>query len=843
MQTAKRNQITVLHVDDQVDFADLAAEFIERENEQIRVETITSGQAALDHLATNSVDCVVSDYDMPGMDGIEFLETVRDKYPDLPFILFTGKGSEDVASEAIQAGVTDYLQKRRDSSQYKLLVNRIENAVEQQRAQEAAINTQQRFQTIANHANDIFWIFDGDFDELLFVNDAYEDIWGQAITAINQQPRSLLDAVHPEDRARVTAAIDRLIEGESVNLEFRVNPDEEYGRWVWVKGTPTGDETDKASTIVGFGREITERKKRTQELERMTDLFEQAQEIANFGAWETDLRDNDGWWTEQVNQIYGLPTGYEPEPGEGIEYFHPEDRSVIRDAFERARATGESYDLELRVGDREEFTWVRACGKPQTEDGEVVRVRGTLQDITDSKEHEQELERSHTLLSTLFETLPQGVLAENDSRNVLATNERLFELFDLPGSPEEVIGADCEQMASTVGETFAEPETFVTRIDSVISDGEPVDSEELELADGRIFERSYRPIELRNGDGHLWVYNDITERKEQQRELETILERMNDAVFVYGPEGSFLFVNQTAVERYGYDESDLYEMTPENLTVADEGANVSDRVNRVLTDGELVFETKHRLASGESFPVEINATKVTFRGKPAVLSIARDITERKQQERQLRRQNERLDEFATVVSHDLRNPLNTAQGRIELAEQDCDSDHLSKAENSIDRSLALIDDMLTLARAGEQTSDVEPVDVADLALTSWEQVETGEASIDAQTSTRVRADRSRLRQLLENLFRNAVEHGGDTVTVTVGDLPTGFFVADDGGGIPEEKREDVFESGYSTAEEGTGFGLSIVREIAEAHDWRIRVTESSNGGARFEITGISGVTE
>ena len=102
----------------------------------------------------------------------------------------------------------------------------------------------------------------------------------------------------------------------------------------------------------------------------------------------------------------------------------------------------------------------------------------------------------------------------------------------------------------------------------------------------------------------------------------------------------------------------------------------------------------------------------------------------------------------------------------------------------------------------------------------------------------VRADERRLKQLLENLLRNAVEHGGGDVTVRVGDLADGFFVADDGPGVPESERERVFETGYTTAEDGTGFGLSIVTDIVEAHDWEIRVTESDGGGGRFDVNGV-----
>lgn len=152
---------------------------------------------------------------------------------------------------------------------------------------------------------------------------------------------------------------------------------------------------------------------------------------------------------------------------------------------------------------------------------------------------------------------------------------------------------------------------------------------------------------------------------------------------------------------------------------------------------------------------------------------------------------------------------------------------------------ALIDDLLTLARQGEAVSETELVDLATLADGCWENVATADATLVTDIDRRIHADRSRLRQLLENLMRNAIDHGGDDVTVTVGALADGFSVEDDGPGIPADERAQVFEMGYSTAEDGTGFGLSIVEEVADAHGWDVRVTDGAAGGARFEITGVS----
>jgi signal transduction histidine kinase len=215
-----------------------------------------------------------------------------------------------------------------------------------------------------------------------------------------------------------------------------------------------------------------------------------------------------------------------------------------------------------------------------------------------------------------------------------------------------------------------------------------------------------------------------------------------------------------------------------------------------------------------------------------------DVTEREHYRQDLERKNQRLEEFASIASHDLRNPLNVAQGRLQMAMEECDSEHLDAVARSQDRMGALIDDLLALAREGDQVSETEPVDIAELAQSCWQNVQTKQATIRTQTERTVRADASRLQQVFENLFRNAIDHGGEEVTITIGETDDGFYVEDDGPGIPEEARQEVFDAGFSTSDGGAGFGLSIVRQVVTAHGWEIEAAEGSTGGARFEISGV-----
>lgn len=221
----------------------------------------------------------------------------------------------------------------------------------------------------------------------------------------------------------------------------------------------------------------------------------------------------------------------------------------------------------------------------------------------------------------------------------------------------------------------------------------------------------------------------------------------------------------------------------------------------------------------------------------------------RQERLELQRKNERLDQFASVVSHDLRNPLNVILGHIRHIEVDEDNrPSVDAIERSATRMENMIQDILALSRAGDTIEDVEQVSLAEVATESWETAQTDDANFElaVNKAATVRGDYDRLRQVFENIFRNAVDHNEQSLTVRVGLLEAtpgdsqqvGFFIEDDGDGIPADERDTVFDYGHTTSDEGTGFGLSIVRDVVDAHGWDIRIAESDEGGARFEISGV-----
>ncbi|WP_233125180.1 response regulator [Halorubrum sp. SD683] len=587
--------IRVLYVDDEPEFAEMAATFLEREDDRFDVEIVPSGTEGSARLADEAFDCVISDYEMPGRNGIEFLQAVRDDHPDLPFILHTGKGSEEVASDAISAGVTDYIQKKGNADQYALLANRILNAVEAHRSRRIAADRTRRLETLI---------------------------------------------------------------GNLPGMVYRCRNEPE-----WPMETVRG------------------------EVEALTGYSAGAIEGDGGVVWGDDI-------------------------------LHPDDREEMWATVQAELSAGDTFEVTYRIiteGGETKWMWERGRGV-YADDGELDALEGFITDITERKQREQELAKSESRYRTLAENFPNGAVFYVDG-------EFRYEIvsgggFDpLDTAPDDI-----------VGHSVSEVERF---------------SEEL---------------------------------------VETI-EAIHEATL----------------------------------------AGRSERVEVPYEDR--VFEIR-------TAPVREDGDVV------AGLHIARDITERREREEELQRQNERLEKFAKVVSHDLRNPLNVVEGRLELARAECDSDQLVGAESALERGQALVDDLLSLAREGKVVTEAEPVLLKPIVEQCWASVETGDATLNVDADQAVRADRSRLKQLLENLIRNAVDHVGPEVTVEVGRLADGFYVADDGPGIVANDQETVFESGYSTVPDNTGFGLAIVDEIADAHGWDVTVTESASGGARFEITGV-----
>jgi len=702
------DSITVLYVGN-ADTAEQAVSLFEQSETDFSVATTERADEGADKLAEASFDAVVSEYDLTDKDGIAFLESVREIDADVPFVLYTDAGSEAVASEAISAGVTEYVRRTAETGDDGGIVDTVEAVVDRSRNCDP-------LRAYLERSTDIITVLDS-AGTITYLSPSVEQVLGYEQGALVGE--SGFEYVHPDDVDAVSAAFSEIAsdpEGRlSVECRFRTADDE----WCWLEVNGRNYLDHPAiQGVVANTRDITQRKEQRRQLQTL---------ISNLPGIIYRSQIDREWSMVSVEGECEALTGYPAsalENGDvvwGEDILHPADRTEIWQTVHDELEADGTFEVTYRIRTADgETKWMWERGRlVDTELEDEPILEGFITDIDDRKRSKQKLEETNALLSTLFEALPVGVLAENASRDVLAANDRFLELFEQSGIGETIEGADCERLLREASDNFADSEEFVERTNDLIETSEPVRDNELRLRDGRTFARSHQPIDLPSSEGHLWLYRDVSEQERRERELE--------------------------------------------------------------------------------------------------------------------RQNERLDEFASVVSHDLRNPLQVLRGSLDALTETGEQAALDRGYHALDRMEALIDDLLALARNDESVQTTESVSLASLADQCWDVVQTADAELVVDDHCSIEANPERLRQLLENLMRNAIEHGGENVTVTIGALDDGFYVEDTGPGIPPDVRERVFEPGYSESDGGTGFGLAIVEQVADAHDWTVRLTEGERGGARFEI--------
>ncbi|EMA46083.1 hybrid sensor histidine kinase/response regulator [Halococcus saccharolyticus] len=777
MNGVETDSILILHVDDDSEVLDLTRSFLERKRERFEVKTATTAREGLSRLAESdsgidsevAIDCIVSDYDMPDMDGLEFLDAVRENYPKLPFLLFTGEGSEAVASEAISAGVTDYLQKG-GTEQFDLLANRIENYTQNRVTERDLERAEKRRQLAIEATSDIVWE--------RTVGEGTVTLFGGSDGAFGYDAGSTeigfdewISRIHPEDRQRINEDLENTLENnrDRFSAEYPLQANDGSYMIVSDRGRIEYNDAGDPVLLVGAIRDITEQKEREHDLKATQARFRALAQNTTLGVVTIDSDSTVEYANNAVSDIFG----YRPEEliGESLAKVIPERLETAHfEALNRYLETGEQRldwdwtELPACHRDGHEIQVGIAFGE-YTTDGEQ-HFTGIIRDVTDRREREEYRRR-------LYEISADAELTTDE------TIDRVLEL-------------GCEYFDMESG--------FLTHIDD----------------DTQRIVRSNSPHEAIQPGSECPLSEAYCQKTIAMDEPLTVAHAMTEG-----------WEDDPAYGRFGLE--------------AYIGA-------KLVVDGE----SYGTVCFADRSPRETEFSELDRSFIDLVVRGIKSTLERHKYESELERQNEQLGEFASVISHDLRNPLTVADGYLELACETGDDEYFMKIGNAHDRMDAIIDDVLTLTRQGERIAETSRVGLAAVAEDAWENVATADAELAmADELGDVDADVGRLKQLFENLYRNAVEHGttsppsrsqedtvehaGETITVRVGRYPAGFYVEDDGPGIPESEHDDVFDSGYTTSEEGTGMGLSIVETIATAHGWGIGVDEGTEGGARFKI--------
>ncbi|WP_267643287.1 PAS domain-containing protein [Haloarchaeobius amylolyticus] len=689
-----------------------------------------------------------------------------------------------------------------------------------------------------------------------------------------------IEFYHPDDRERITAAVERAVEdGTPYDLDLRIVRADGEVRDVRAWGEPVESQQHGGTVLRGVLQDITERKRQDQERRELAEEYEAVLETSGDAIFLVDV---EGAEDEPEFRFARLSSGYEEQTGlttddvQGKtprEVFGEEQGTELDANYRRCIAEGEpiSYREELPVTEDARY-WETGLA-PVVVDGEVVRIVGIARNITQRVERERQLEATNQRLESLVEAAPLTIAEIDRDGTVVRLNEGAEEMFGI--RREDVLGETPSLPHGQQGEF----DTYRARA----FDGERVHRKEIELETGagRRLDGLMSMAPLTDEEGTvtsvLVVLENITDQKDLERNLRALQETAQELSMATSTAEIGEVAVEAAEEVLGFDIAGIWEYNAQQdalvpVTETAVARELFDESPRFTGGDSLAWEafqtgelrsyddvqsqtTRHNpdtalrseilvplgedglLAVGSSSPGDISETDIDLLrifGSTLEAAIARAS-----REEVLQRQNERLDQFASVVAHDLRNPLTIAMGFLDVAEETGDPGHFEEVAAAHDRMERLIEDLLTLARGGTAITDPEEIDIGTVAVEAWGYVDTVDATLSAAADVpTVAGDGGRLTQLFENLFRNAVEHAGADVTVSVGPLAGedgAFYVEDDGDGIPPEKREEVFESGVTSNEGGTGFGLSIVEEIASVHGWKVSLTEGSYGGARFEF--------
>lgn len=331
--------------------------------------------------------------------------------------------------------------------------------------------------------------------------------------------------------------------------------------------------------------------------------------------------------------------------------------------------------------------------------------------------------------------------------------------------------------------------------------------------------------------------------EQTQEYFSTILEHSSDFVMIVDEMGDISYISPSVERVMGYTPEDLEGVNAFEFTHPEDMEKAASAMEAVVAEpmSEHTVEFRAQDNEGEWMWLEVRGRNLY--DEPVIDGVmvnARDITERKEREQDLERRTARLEDLTQFLSHDLNNQIMFINGQLDLARKEYEGEHLDAAQRGVERIEQMVEKAGLLAEDQEKALNMRPLEVSEVVERCWANIEHSGASLRIEGDLTVIADLEQLKRLVDNLFWNAIDHVGEDVTITAGILDgrNGFFVEDDGPGIDAEVREQIFDSNYTTTESGTGFGLAIVEQIAENHGWSVTVTESNDGGARFEIMGV-----
>lgn len=832
MQFGSRQEINILYVDDHPSITDPTGMLLKHDDDQFIIETATRAEEGLQQISDRPPDCVVSGFNMPGINGIEFLKTVRERHPDLPFILFISKGSETVASEAISANVTGYLEKESGSEQYERLANRIRNAVSARRETRRADRQEQLMRSSELAGDTGGFEIDLDRGELLLTDGTRRLVGLPDDTHITL--KEAIELYHPDDQADIRQTITRAAEScEQTFGTWRLQAPDGNERFIDVTFTPATENGD-VTTLRGAVHDVTEHKKRQQNLTRTRDLMANIEELADAGAWEYDSDTDKLVMTGGACGIYGLEPDSDLTLEEAFKPVHPANRKRLIDQFKKCLEAGEPYEADLRLTTTEGARrWVTVRGERVVTSESNHVVRGYIRNITEQKRREQQLtELNHACedlatAETKKEVAQIGTRAAKQVLNLPANWVHLSEADDTRLTPV----AQTDEALSLIGNVQPLPvaDSIAGR---VYQRGEPtvledvrqdpdVHSSETELR-GHVYlplanhgvlivgskdQATFDQQDLTLGEllaGSLVAAFDRIDRQQaahQRRDqLSLFFEESPLGAIQWDDEFQFKRVNRRAEEILGYSQAELYGESWDTIVTDDDSGRVSDVVDTLLAanGGRNVINNNVR-KDDEILTCEWHNRAVTDNNGnvQSVFSKFQDITDRESRKRELQEYETIIkslsdavyvideegrftyvnDEFVELAGYERKTILGSLPSLIK------DEDSVRQAEQQLGRLLSSDGPDTVSFEVTVHPQDAEPVVCEDhMAVLPYEgdqfngSVGTLRDITDRKKRKReLQNERNRFQSIFDNAFDTMVIADDDGQYIEVNDRATELF--------------------------------------------------------------------
>ena len=654
------------------------------------------------------------------------------------------------------------------------------------------------------------------------------------------------------------------------NYRAKIRTKDQTVKWVEINSSLIYDQERKPIAAQGIIRDITsnmEIKQLLLEQKRQLDIIVDNSPLGVILVSEGKFI--------RVNKAFTNLIGYQEQELKNLslkDITFPEDKTIT-----------EGYVSKMKSGDINNFTVTKRYVRKDSSilyarllvsavrniDGVEDYQVAIIEDIRKEMEAEERLRASENRLSTLILNLQMGVLLENEDRKIQLTNQMFCDLFQIPATPEQLVGADCTSSAEQSKSQFKDPEGFVKRIDTILYNKKTVLSDELDMVDGRVLERDYIPI-FNEGiyKGHLWSYQDITLKKNYEATLSaerekygSIIANMNLGLVEVDNDDIIQLVNQSFCAMSGFYEDELLGKKAVDILRVKEKEVITSKEEKRLNGESDSYEVQILDKSGEIKHWLISGAPRVDKNNKVIGSIGihLDITKQKVLElqkeqllKELENSNQGLQEYAHIVSHDLKSPLRSISALSTWLQEDykdvldeTGNQHLQMMQEKVASMDKLISGILEYSTANSSNLDITTVDLNSVIDNIKETIyipDHVQLSVP-QKLPNIVADQTKMHQLFQNILSNAVVHiekekGLVEVLFKEDTDQWQFTIADNGVGIPEKHHKKIFEIFQSVGNKArsTGIGLSIVKKIVDRYNGAVWVESEVGNGTQFHFT-------